>query len=105
VTSAAKTHPAATRPRGAFGAVGMHLADLLTGAAYPGDELIVCTMAGDVIVYSADSMTERWRTHVHGAAGFYNAIRAENLDPQADTLKELYIAGSYGLWRFIQPGE
>lgn len=48
-------------------------------------------------------MNQAWRTHVPGAIGLYNSILAEDLD--TDGLKELSVAGSWGLWRFIQPGE
>lgn len=61
------------------------------------------TLAGDVFVYSAATLTLLDRTHVLGAAGCYNAILIEDLD--GDGLNELYIAGSLGLWRFIRPGE
>jgi hypothetical protein len=94
-------HPTASEPRGASGVVGMLLADLL--AASPGDELIVGTLSGEVIVYTANTMAELWRDRVPGAAGCYNSILAEDLD--GDGLKELYVAGSLGLWRFVQPGE
>ncbi|HEX5053082.1 MAG TPA: hypothetical protein VFZ65_15010 [Planctomycetota bacterium] len=48
-------------------------------------------------------MTEIWRTHVLGAIGMYNGISVEDLDH--DGLAELYVAGSWGLWRFTQIGE
>lgn len=41
-----------------------------------------------------------WHTHVAGAIGFYNSILAADLD--SDSKKELYVAGSRGLWRFVQ---
>jgi len=94
-------HPTTQEPRGASAVVGMLLADLLP--TVEGDELIVGTLSGDVIVYSADSMIERWRDRVTGSAGCYNAIRAEDLD--GDGRKELYVAGSSGLWRFKLPEE
>jgi hypothetical protein len=100
-------HPTTAHPRGASGVCGLLLADLLAASPqhpeFDCDELIVGTLSGDIIVYNADSMVELWRTHVHGAAGCYNSLRAEDLN--GDGLKELYVAGSYGLWRFVQPGE
>jgi hypothetical protein len=93
--------PTSSSPRGGFGVVGLHLADLLPENP-PVDELIVTTLAGDILVMT-DSMQEIWRTHVHGAVGCHNAIRVEDLDN--DGKKELYVAGSLGLWRFIIPTE
>ena len=92
--------PTTQEPRGAAAVVGMVLADLLPAA---GEELVVGTLSGDVIVYSADNMIELWRTHIHGSAGCYNSLRVADLDN--DGINELYIAGSSGLWRFVRPGE
>lgn len=95
--------PSATT-RGGYGVVGLCVADLLPEASGPVvHELIATTLAGDVIVLNADTLTEIWRTHVPGAAGFFNSIRVADLDN--DGRRELYVAGSYGLWRFVQPGE
>ena len=92
--------PAAADPleRGGYGAVGLCVGDVLQGI--PGDELVVTTLAGDIIVYDAASMAERWRTHVPGAAGMFSSIRIADLDN--DSVNELYVAGSFGLWRFTQ---
>ncbi len=54
---------------------------------------------------NAASLTELWRTNVPGAAGSFNSIRIANLNAPSDTLNELYVAGSFGIWRFTQPGE
>jgi hypothetical protein len=94
-------HPTTQQARGASAVVGMVLADLLPTAT--GDELVVGTLSGDLIVYSADTLSELWRTHVDGAAGCYNSLHIADLDN--DTFKELYVAGSSGLWRLIRPGE
>jgi hypothetical protein len=93
-------HPATHAQRGASGVAGLLIANLLPA---PGDELVVGTVSGDLVVFAADSMAELWRSHVHGGIGCYNSLRAEDLD--GDGLRELYVAGSYGLWRFVQPGE
>ena len=77
-------------PGGPVSHIKHHILALLT---------IVATLSGDIILYSADSMIERWRTHVHGAVGLYNSIRVEDLDGMNGP--ELYIAGSSGLWRFL----
>ncbi len=96
-------HPLANS-RGAYGVVGLKVGVLLPNA---GDELVVATMSGDLIVYNIDPAThllsEIWRTYVAGSAGFYNSIAIEDLDD--DGKKELYVAGSLGLWRLTQPGE
>ncbi len=93
-------NPTPSASRGASAVVGMALGNLLPTS---GDELVVSTLSGDVIIYSADTMTELWRTHVHGAVGCYNSIRIEDLDNDGQV--ELYVAGSSGLWRFVRPGE
>ena len=80
--------------------VGLKLAELLPGS--PGQELIVGTLSGDLIVYQADTMQELWRTHVPGAVGFNNSIVVADLDNDPLQLPELYVAGSWGLWRFKQ---
>jgi hypothetical protein len=90
-------HPTTAKPRGGYGIVGLCLADILPGSS--DDELIVGTMSGDLIVYAATSMQEIWRTHVPGGIGYHNSILAEDLD--GNGTKELYVAGSYGLWRYI----
>ena len=92
--------PSAT-DRGGYGVVGLCVGDLLPEQGPPEDELVVCTLAGDVIVLDADTLAERWRTHVPGAAGFYNSARIADLD--SDGKRELYVAGSFGMWRFNQP--
>ncbi|MEZ6037458.1 MAG: hypothetical protein R3F29_08260 [Planctomycetota bacterium] len=72
---------------------------------FPGDELIVGTISGDIIVFTIDpsnnALSESWRTFVPGAGGCYQGIAVEDLD--GDGTKELYVASSSGLWRFIQP--
>lgn len=62
--------------------------------------------SGSGLVFNANSLGQLlWRSHVPGAAGFFNSIRVVNTNPMSDNLKELYIAGSFGLWRFTQAGE
>jgi len=55
------------------------------------------------LLASQRNLDYRWGTHVPGSIGFYNSMLAEDLD--GDSLKELYVAGSRGLWRFVQPNE
>ncbi|MEO6595698.1 MAG: hypothetical protein ABIP94_13175, partial [Planctomycetota bacterium] len=97
--------PGVTTPpnaiRGGYGVIGLRVGNVLAQAA--GDEVVVTTLAGDVIVFNEALTTELWHTHVPGSVGNYNAIRITDLN--SDGFNELYVAGSYGLWRFIQPGE
>lgn len=58
-------------------------------------------MSGELIVLTADTMQVVWRTRVPGAIGFYNSMLAA--DPDLDLKKELYVAGSRCLWRFVRP--
>ena len=87
--------------RGAYGVVGLELGDLLPNA---GDELVVATMSGDLIVYNiapgTNVMTEVWRSYVQGTVGMHNSMAIADLDN--NNTKELYVAGSLGLWRFTQ---
>jgi hypothetical protein len=90
-------YPTILEPRGANGVVGLKLVNLLfTG----GEQLVVCTLSGDIFLLDAATRVELWRTHVNGAVGFHNSILAEDIDN--DGRKELYIGGSAGLWRFKQ---
>jgi hypothetical protein len=98
--SLTQVNPTTAKPRGASAVVGMALGDLLPT---PGDELVVATLSGDLIFYTANTMSELWRTHVPGAVGCYNSLQVANLDN--DAFMELYVGGSGGLWRFVQPGE
>lgn len=86
--------------RGAYGIVGLAVAELLPGS--PGDELIVTTLSGDLLVLQADTLATVWRTHLSGAIGFYDSIVVDDLD--GDGRPELYVAGSLGLWRFLPTG-
>jgi hypothetical protein len=90
---------------GGYGIVGMCVGDLFPEPVGPQvDELVLTTtLVGDVIVLNSATVQEVWRTHVPGAAGFFNSIRIADLD--GDSIKELYVAGSFGLWRFKQRGE
>jgi hypothetical protein len=68
----------------------------MTGVASP--SRTSTGQAAAILVYDANSMTLRWRTHVPGSVGYSNSIRVADLD--GNGLKELYVAGSFGLWRF-----
>lgn len=85
--------------RGAYGVCGIAVAELVSANA--GAEVIVTTLAGDLWILSEDLQTVVWQSWVDGAVGVYNAIIVADLD--GDTKQELYVAGSRGVWRFIQP--
>ena len=96
--------PSLANPRGASAVVGLLVGDVvqeppLTPAE---DELVVATLSGDIIVYKATTMTEIMRTWVPGGVGCYNGLRLANLGGGGGN--ELYVAGSCGLWRFVQQG-
>jgi hypothetical protein len=42
-----------------------------------------------------------FRTHVPGSIGVHNGLRALDLD--GDGEMELYVSGSFGVWRFVRP--
>jgi len=86
--------------RGASAVVGLKVGDVLQGSAYPGEELVATTLSGEIIIYNAFSLMEIWRTHVTGAAGMFNSILVEDLNH--DGVNELYVGGSWGIWRFHQ---
>ena len=96
--------PTASNLRGAGPVVGLLLADVIQEPPLTPseDELVVATLSGDLIVFKPSTMAELMRTFVPGGIGCYNALRAENLGGASG--KELYVAGSCGLWRFIQLG-
>lgn len=72
-------------------------------ASSPGEELVITTLAGDLFVHSLATGVRIYRTWVAGAIGVYNAMALKDLDN--DGKKELYVAGSLGIHRFIDPGE
>jgi hypothetical protein len=94
-------HPSATDTRGGYGVVGLAIGDVVAGSA--GDELVITTLSGDLFVHSIATGQQLFRTYVRGGLGFYNSILIKDLNN--DGLCELYIAGSYGIYRFAQPGE
>ena len=63
-------------------------------------ELLVGTQSGDLLILDSTTLQVLWRTHVDGAAGFYNSIVPADLN--GDGWDEIYVAGSKGLWRFNQ---
>ncbi|MBK8096883.1 MAG: hypothetical protein IPK26_07240 [Planctomycetes bacterium] len=103
------TTTVALQPGSSFGSgyvvTGLAVADLLPSSVHAGDELVVTTLSGDVLILDPGlgSGSLIFRTHVVGAAGCYNAVLVEDTD--GDGAKELYLGGSRGLWRFVTPVE
>ncbi|MFY9343215.1 MAG: hypothetical protein WAT39_12035 [Planctomycetota bacterium] len=95
--------PFGITPRGGHGIVGLAVGDILPSPTHPGDELVVGTLSGDLVFLDPVSLAYLWHTHVPGSAGHYNSIRIEDLDQ--DSYPELYVSGSFGIWRFVQPEE
>jgi hypothetical protein len=95
-------YPGGAHVRGGYDVVGLLVTDILPDPPNQ-EELIVATLSGDLIVLEADTLDHIWGTHVPGAIGCFNSLLAEDLD--GDLEKELYVAGSRGLWRFVLPGE
>lgn len=95
-----RLEPTSLEPRGGYCVVGLKIADLLPA---DGDELIAGTLAGDLFILPAEPgqpLAPVWRTHVPGAIGYYNSMVVADLDKENGP--ELYVAGSYGLRRFVQ---
>ncbi|MFK7742154.1 MAG: hypothetical protein AB8H80_17695, partial [Planctomycetota bacterium] len=77
-TASLELSPSPADPRGGYGIVGLHVADLLPGNG--SDEVIVTTLAGDLFVYDESLSNRLFRTHVPGSLGAHNAIRVVDLD-------------------------
>jgi hypothetical protein len=91
-------HPNTSDPRGGYGVLGILVADLLEA---PGHEVVVATLGGDLFVYDEGLATLHFRTHVPGSLGVHNGLRALDLDGDGEL--ELYVGGSFGIWRFVRP--
>jgi hypothetical protein len=91
--------------RGGFGVCGLAIGDVL--ATEVGDELVATTLEGDLFVFRipASGMLAPsdilFRSWARGALGVNNAIAV--LDAGGDSRKELFIAGSLGIWKWRQP--
>ena len=90
-----------TGERGGLGVVGLLRGDVVL--SNPGDELVVTTVTGDLIVYGLNgplgSSPPLYRTWLPGSLGCYNSIILADLDGVG--ANELYVAGSTGLHRFL----
>jgi hypothetical protein len=98
-TAVRDLHPAGSDPRGGYGVTGILVADLL---GEPGDEVVVATLGGDLFVFDEGLATLRFRTSVPGSLGVHNGLRALDLDSNGEL--ELYVSGSFGIWRFLRSG-
>ncbi len=100
----AELHPTAANLRGAWGATAMLVTNLVDNAVagFGGDELVVATASGDIVVYAihatTNALSEMWRSYVEGAIGGLHVA-----DLNLDGRNELYVASSAGLRRFVQP--
>jgi hypothetical protein len=84
-------------PRGGYGVAGIAIGNIL-GDAQSADEVVIGTVGGEILIMDEGLTSVLWRANVPGAVGFYNAIYLEDLD--GDLQNELYISGSFGIWRF-----
>lgn len=103
VAQSTTLHPVAPIVRGGYAVTGIQLGELVADATSPGEELVVATAGGEIFLFNATTMTLLDQTRVQGSAGFYSSVLIEDLD--GDGKSELYVGGSFGLWRFTQPGE
>jgi outer membrane protein assembly factor BamB len=83
--------------RGGYGVVGLQLANVLGSIASP-SEIIVGTISGEILALDTALGSVLWRATVPGAAGCFNAIHVADVD--GDGMDELYVCGSFGIWRF-----
>ncbi|MFN3241610.1 MAG: hypothetical protein ACE37K_08880 [Planctomycetota bacterium] len=83
--------------RGGYGVVGLQLANVLGSSTSP-SEVIVGTISGEILALDTALGSVLWRATVPGAAGCFNAIHVADVD--GDGMDELYVCGSFGIWRF-----
>ena len=86
------------------GACRIAIADL--DAGYPGKEILVGTLNGELLVFSQalgviDS-TPIFRTVLDGSVGAFNSIVVQDLYP-VDGKPEVYVATSRGILKFTLP--
>lgn len=98
-TAVRDLHPNNGDSRGGYGVIGILVADLLDTA---GDEVVVVTLGGDLFVFDESLASLQFRTQVPGSLGVHGGMRA--LDIDGDDALELYVGGSFGVWRFVRPG-
>ena len=81
---------------------GLAVGDILDTVS--GDELVVTTLAGDLYVFQLTTNSIVTPAIVHtwvpGALGAFNGIVIDDLD--WDLRKELYVAGTQGIWKWRQ---
>jgi hypothetical protein len=97
-TAVRDLHPNTSDPRGGYGVIGLLVVDLLDA---PGHEVVVATLGGDLFVYDESLANLHFRTHVPGSIGVHNGLSALDLDGDGEL--ELYVSGSFGVWRFVRP--
>ena len=86
------------------GACGIAAADL--DAGYPGKEILVGTLNGELLVFSQNAgvidSTPIYRTILDGSVGAFNSFVVQDLHP-ADGKPEVYVATSRGIVKFNLP--
>lgn len=72
----------------------------MVGMAYGDsqDEVVVGTLAGELIVLDDSLNHVLWRATLPGSVGNYNSIFVADLDGEPGN--EIYVSGSFGIWRF-----
>lgn len=84
-----------------YGACGIAVGELDPSNAVP--EVVVGTLAGDLLVFEPQvgggGLTLLYATRIEGSVGAFNGLLIEDLDGNPGN--ELYVAGSFGLRRFI----
>ncbi|MBK8977366.1 MAG: hypothetical protein IPM29_15755 [Planctomycetes bacterium] len=89
--------------RAGFAVSGIAVGDVLQSPGFPGDELVVTTLSGELYVFELGAMAigqEILHTWLPGSLGAYNSIVIDDLDQNGKN--EMYIAGSQGIWKWRQ---
>ncbi len=90
-----------------FGVAGIAIDDVIEGAGYDGNEVVVTTLNGELYIFKTDGggpggplVTRPVHASVHaGSLGACNSIVVADLDTSTPE-KEIYIASSQGMYRF-----
>lgn len=92
------------RPK-VYGVCGIAVGDIVQDAGHPGDEIVVGSLDGHVLVFARaagvgfGALLQEIR--VEGAVGVHNSFAIVDLD--GDSKNELYAAGSLGLRKWLNP--
>jgi len=87
----------------AFGVCGIAVGDLIPTS--PGDEIVVGTLDGKLLVYerlaNGNFGALLYQTVLEGSVGAYNSMVIADLGPTPLAGNALYVAGSFGLRKFV----